>query len=181
MRDVRQPNMTANPWGLRSGRAVAKAGFTLLELLVVIAIIAILAGLLLPAVNRSKQKALSIRCVSNLRQLQIAWQMYADEFADACVPNTSRFVEGGDRGDPDTWAGENNAAVDVTDELLLKGLFLRLRLVENLRLFRCPADHATVQRHPRTRSYAMSAYWMETHEDDLPDLQRLQSALPGGL
>ena len=85
-----------------------RKGFTLIELLVVIAIIAVLMAILMPTLNRAREQGRRAACMGNLRQLTLAWQMYADE-------NDGKIVngEGGyDRGQPGSsnyekaWVGQ---------------------------------------------------------------------------
>jgi prepilin-type N-terminal cleavage/methylation domain-containing protein len=68
-----------------------RRGFTLIELLVVILIIAILAAMLLPALAAAKVRAMKADCLSNLRQLEVAYNMYADDYRDHLPPTINRM------------------------------------------------------------------------------------------
>jgi prepilin-type N-terminal cleavage/methylation domain-containing protein/prepilin-type processing-associated H-X9-DG protein len=136
--------------------------FTLIELLVVIAIIAILAALLLPALARSKNQALSIACLSNLKQLEGCWHLYATDHNDILPPNNSvhDMNSGASLAEGASWC-TNTAPLDADPLSISGGLLWPYN--NSMGIYKCPADRATLEiadgtKLPtlRLRSYNMS-------------------------
>jgi prepilin-type N-terminal cleavage/methylation domain-containing protein/prepilin-type processing-associated H-X9-DG protein len=115
-----------------------RAGFTLIELLVVIAIIAILAALLLPALSKAKEKARTIQCLSNMKQLQLCWHLYVDDNNDRLPLNGAAPTPGpGGNGLPNSWI-QGGAQSDPAIPWIANGVLYPYN--KAVTLYACPAN-----------------------------------------
>jgi len=159
--------------------------FTLIELLVVIAIIAILAAMLLPALARAKQQSQAIKCISNLKQLAVGWNIYLGDNKEALPVNGSTDYQPGTTG-PNPTPGSNpqwcpgrvdgrssSCSLSVSPSGQQTNLnWVKAGLiysgVANPDVYRCPADPSTYNAQsiypaggggqPRVRSMSMNAW-----------------------
>jgi len=136
----------------------SRRGFTLIELLVVIAIIAILAALLLPALSLGKENARRAVCLNNQKQLDLAWQMYADEHKGQMASNDWDLRFGNVPESPTNSWVMGDAGLDADPATITGGTIYPY--VRSIQVYRCPANRSLVlgTSIPILRTYSLSCY-----------------------
>ena len=137
------------------------AAFTLIEMMVVIGVIGVLTALLLPVLSKARDRARTVSCANDLKQLQTSWHLYASENSDVLPPNN--FVLDSDDfpvANGPSWCPDRAREDEDTKALESGALFPYVRSVD---VYHCPADRSTVVTlggealsRLRNRSYNMS-------------------------
>jgi len=146
--------MTVSLASMNSQQTYRRRGFTLLELLTVVATIVLLATLLFPILSKAKDKAHRTTCLSNLRQLGIAWILYADDnqgfLAESCPTNNSEVWVEGNMSNP-------NEAGNA--ELIRRGKLFPYN--QSAPIYHCPTDGGVKidgRQVATVRSYSMNCF-----------------------
>src|SRR5258705_497359 len=159
----------------QSWRSASRQGFNLIELLVVVAVIAILAGMLLPALSQARHQARNSQCINNQRQLLLTWHLYNGDNRELAVANghgpagssialsgamsevtTTKFWVPGD--DHFYYPAFTNAQWLTDSRNAMFAPYLR-----SAAIYKCPEDKSFIQvpgvgKFPHVRSYSMNAY-----------------------
>jgi prepilin-type N-terminal cleavage/methylation domain-containing protein/prepilin-type processing-associated H-X9-DG protein len=131
--------------------------FTLIELLVVMAVIGILAAILLSALAAAKERAQRLTCLNNLRQLGVAWEVYAGDSSDRIPVNDWELSGAISRSPSNSWV-VGNTVLDEDPVTITSGTLFSY--VKNTDVYRCPSDRGLVQgtSTPKLRSFSLSCY-----------------------
>jgi len=130
------------------------SAFTLIELLVIVAVLALLGCIAAPMLARAKTKSPAVGCLSNLRQLQAGWAMYADDNNGILMPNAPTSASPSNTWCSGTvgWGAQSANTNPAPYQISIMAHYVS----SNLTIYRCPGDIVPSQNGTRLRSYSMN-------------------------